>query len=303
MTKIKFFIFVFFLFIPEFVYSNDNLANFIIRDYSEGELPIVGNPDAKYTIVEFFDYRCGYCSKQANDLAKLLEEKNNVKIIYLEFPIFGGISDTVARVALSIWNSNPELYFDVHNKFMNLGPRMKKDNIIDTLNELKLNGELIFAEAEKDIDNKIILKNRSLAQSLNLRGTPALIINDNLSPGYIKYEKMQLYYNAADLVISVPSSDSSPKSVYEAMFCGKPVIISDLPWSYELLEELDCVLRVDVKNPVQLAQAIKSLIDDNELLQALSKNSLLLAHKFFDYDINMKKMEAIMLSTLDRINN
>ena len=48
MNKIKFFIFVFFLFIPEFVYSNDNLANFIIRDYSEGELPIVGNPDAKY---------------------------------------------------------------------------------------------------------------------------------------------------------------------------------------------------------------------------------------------------------------
>ena len=65
-NKIKFFIFVFFLFIPEFVYSNDNLANFIIRDYSEGELPIVGNPDAKYTIVEFFDYRCGYCSKQAS---------------------------------------------------------------------------------------------------------------------------------------------------------------------------------------------------------------------------------------------
>ena len=190
MKKINFFIFVFFLFIPEFVYSDDNLANFIIRDYNEGELPVVGNPDAKYTIVEFFDYRCGYCSKQANDLAKLLEEKNNVKIIYLEFPIFGGISDTVARVALSIWNSDPDLYFDIHNKFMNLGPRMKKDNIIDTLNELKLDGELIFAEAEKDIDNKIILKNRSLAQSLNLRGTPALIINDNLSPGYLKYENL-----------------------------------------------------------------------------------------------------------------
>ena len=71
----------------------------------------------------------------------------------MQFPIFGGISDTVARVALSIWNSDPDLYFDVHNKFMNLGPRMKKDNIIDTLNELKLDGELIFAEAEKDIDN------------------------------------------------------------------------------------------------------------------------------------------------------
>ena len=111
---------------------------------------------------------------------------------------------------------------------------------------------------------------------------------------------MQLYYNAADIVISVPSSDSSPKSVYEAMFCGKPVIISDLEWSYELLDEIDCVLRVDIKNPMQLTQALKSLIGDQELLETLSKNSLQLAHKFFDYDINMKKMEEIMLSTLDR---
>jgi protein-disulfide isomerase len=188
--KTKFFIFFIFLLIPELTYSDDNLANFIIRDYSQGELPIVGNPEAKYTIVEFFDYRCGYCSKQANDLAKLLEKKDNVKIVYLEFPIFGGISETVARAALSIWNSNPDLYFDIHNKFMNLGPRMKKDNIIDALNELGLNGELIFEEAEKDINNQIILKNRSLAQSLNLRGTPALIINDNLSPGYLKYENL-----------------------------------------------------------------------------------------------------------------
>ena len=190
MKKIKFFIFIFFLFIPEFVYSNDNLANFIIRNYNQGELPTVGNTEAEYTIVEFFDYRCGYCSKQANDLARILEEKDNIKIIYLEFPIFGGISDTAARIALSVWNTKPDLYFDIHNQFMNLGSRMKKDSIIDILNQYKLNGEIIFEEAEKNKDNEIIVKNRSLALSLNIRGTPALIINDNLSPGYLKYENL-----------------------------------------------------------------------------------------------------------------
>ena len=190
MKKIKFFIFIFFLFVPEFVYSNDNLANFIIRNYNQGELPTVGNTEAEYTIVEFFDYRCGYCSKQANDLARILEEKDNIKIIYLEFPIFGGISDTAARIALSVWNTKPDLYFDIHNQFMNLGSRMKKDSIIDILNQFKLNGEIIFEEAEKNKDNEIIVKNRSLALSLNIRGTPALIINDNLSPGYLKYENL-----------------------------------------------------------------------------------------------------------------
>ena len=68
--------------------------------------------------------------------------------------------------------------------------KVKVVNIIDILNKYELNGETIFAEAEKDIDNQIILKNRSLAQSLNIRGTPALIINDNLSPGYLKYENL-----------------------------------------------------------------------------------------------------------------
>ena len=190
MKKIKFFIFIFFLFVPEFVYSNDTLANFIIRNYNQGELPTVGNTEAEYTIVEFFDYRCGYCSKQANDLARILEEKDNIKIIYLEFPIFGGISDTAARIALSVWNTKPDLYFDIHNQFMNLGSRMKKDSIIDILNQFNLNGEIIFEEAEKNKDNEIIKKNRSLALSLNIRGTPALIINDNLSPGYLKYENL-----------------------------------------------------------------------------------------------------------------
>ena len=73
---------------------------------------------------------------------------------------------------------------------------------------------------------------------------------------YIEYKDMPLYYNASDLVISVPSSDSSPKSVYEAMFCGKPIIISDLGWSHELLSELECVCRVEVKNSDQLSSSV-----------------------------------------------
>lgn len=116
--------------------------------------------------------------------------------------------------------------------------------------------------------------------------------------GYIKYEDMQLYYNASDLVISVPSSDSSPKSVYEAMFCGKPIIISDLEWSHELLDELECVCRVDVRNADQLYNSVKRLISDPKFSGKISKNSLLLAHKYFDYEVNMKKMERIMLEVI-----
>ena len=116
--------------------------------------------------------------------------------------------------------------------------------------------------------------------------------------GYIKYEDMQLYYNASDLVISVPSSDSSPKSVYEAMFCGKPIIISDLEWSHELLDELECVCRVDIRNADQLYNSVKRLISDRKFSEKISKNSLHLAHKYFEYEVNMKKMERIMLDVI-----
>ena len=116
--------------------------------------------------------------------------------------------------------------------------------------------------------------------------------------GYIKYEDMQLYYNASDLVISVPSSDSSPKSVYEAMFCGKPVIISDLEWSHELLDELECVCRVDVRNADQLSNSISRLISDSRFSEKIIKNALQIAHKAFDYEVNMTKMEHIMLEII-----
>ena len=179
-------------FTSTYVHANEaeNLANFIIRNHDSQLLPVVGNVDAKVTIVEFFDYRCGYCSKQANDFQKLLLETDNAKIIYLEWPIFGGISETAARIALNIWKSNPNLYFEVHNEFMKLGTSIKENNIVNLLNSLNLNGQLIFDNAHKEKNNKIIDENNKLAQSLGLRGTPALIINDSIYPGYVKYETL-----------------------------------------------------------------------------------------------------------------
>ena len=128
-------------FTSTYVYANEaeNLANFIIRNHDSQLLPVVGNLEANITIVEFFDYRCGYCSKQANDFQKLLLETDNAKIIYLEWPIFGGISETAAKIALNIWKSNPNLYFEVHNEFMKLGTSIKESNIVNLLNNLNLN--------------------------------------------------------------------------------------------------------------------------------------------------------------------
>ena len=174
-----------------FAEDDQNLASFIIRNYDTAALPTVGSSEADYTIIEFFDYRCGYCSKQANDFQKLLNNTNNVKIIYMEWPIFGDISDTAAKIALIVWQRYPNLYFEVHNQFMQLGPKMKKVSLVDILNKNELNGEEIFQEAISQKSNDVIEENMKLAKSLGLRGTPASIVNDSIYPGYLQYKTLE----------------------------------------------------------------------------------------------------------------
>ena len=174
-----------------FAEDDQNLASFIVRNYDIAALPTVGNSEADYTIIEFFDYRCGYCSKQANDFQKLLDNSDNVKIIYMEWPIFGDISETAAKIALIVWQRNPNLYFEVHNQFMQLGPKMRKENIVDILNKIGLNGGAIFQEATSQKSNEVIEENFKLAKNLGLRGTPASIVNDSIYPGYLKYKTLE----------------------------------------------------------------------------------------------------------------
>lgn len=118
--------------------------------------------------------------------------------------------------------------------------------------------------------------------------------------GFLQYHEMAEHYNAADIVVSVPRSDSSPKSVYEAMFCRKPVVVSDLEWSHELLAGEDCVLRVKPGDAGDLAAALERLLDDRELRARLSANAYRKANEHFDYHANMRRMEDIMLAAVAR---
>ena len=62
---------------------------------------IVINPAGKVTVVEFFDYRCGYCKLAAPQVVKLIEQNPDVRFVFKQFPIFGEVSDTAAKVALT----------------------------------------------------------------------------------------------------------------------------------------------------------------------------------------------------------
>jgi len=121
--------------------------------------------------------------------------------------------------------------------------------------------------------------------------------------GRLNYHQMAQHYNAADIVVSLPSSDSSPKSVYEAMFCRKPVVVTDLDWSYELLSKKETILRVPVRDVGRTSHAISKLIDDEEFRNKISDTGCNEAKKYFSYKDNMKKMESIMLDCVHLVKS
>ena len=82
--------------------------------------------------------------------------------------------------------------------------------------------------------------------------------------GSVPAERMPDVYRAADVVVSIPSSDSSPRSVWEALACGGPVVVSDLPWAREELEHGRNALLAPLEAEV-VAEAIEQALDDDRL--------------------------------------
>lgn len=98
--------------------------------------------------------------------------------------------------------------------------------------------------------------------------------------GHVPYEQLPDYYRAASVCVSIPDSDSSPRSVWEAMACGCPCVLSDLPWVHELIEDGRHALVVDPE-PDAVAAAIRRLLTEPDLAERIASEAraLVLAHR------------------------
>ncbi len=111
--------------------------------------------------------------------------------------------------------------------------------------------------------------------------------------GYTPAAGMGDYYAAADVCVSVASSDSAPKSVLEAMACGTPVVTSDLPWVHEGITDGVQALLVPARDAPALAAATIRLLRDPALCTRLSHEGrqYILAHA--DYVTAMARMDGL----------
>jgi protein-disulfide isomerase len=153
------------------------------RDFS------IGSPDAPITIVEFFDYNCGYCKRAFPDIMKLTQKNPDVRVVFKEFPILGPASEQAARVALA--SKGDGKYFAIHQGLLNARGSVSGAALSSLIEKHGLNAdEIVTRGKNKDIDAHI-KEVRNLAQSLGVSGTPAFIIDNQLFSGALSYDDMQ----------------------------------------------------------------------------------------------------------------
>ena len=110
--------------------------------------------------------------------------------------------------------------------------------------------------------------------------------------GNVPYEQLPAYFRAADVCLSIPRSDSSPRSVWEAMACGCPCVLSDLPWTRELIEDDRHALLVSPE-PEATAASLERVLTDQGLADRLRVEGRALVERHHDRNVEMNRLSDL----------
>ena len=151
------------------------------RIHENPEDPVGGNPLGDVTIVEFFDYRCGFCKRVAPTVEEALAKDKGIRIVYKEFPILGTNSVLAAKAALA--SRVQGKYVAFHEALMAAKISYDEKSIMEVAAGLGLDTARLSKDMQSPQIQATIDRNRALARSLNIRGTPAFIVGEQLFPG------------------------------------------------------------------------------------------------------------------------
>jgi protein-disulfide isomerase len=145
--------------------------------------PAVGNPDGDVVVVEFFDYRCPYCKHVAKSLRETVEADGNIRLVMKEFPILGPDSVLAAHMALAA--ARQDKYEDLHFALMSVAGKLTKEAAFKVAEQVGLDMDQLRRDMEDPAIEQALQRNLALAQALQIKGTPAFIIGDQIVPGAI----------------------------------------------------------------------------------------------------------------------
>ncbi len=156
---------------------------------ADKNVAIAGNPNGTITMVEFFDFNCGYCKKAFEEIQKVIKDEKDVKIVLYDMPILGPDSLESSKWALAAKKQNK--YFEFHTALMNHQGGKDEATFKKLATDAGLDAEQLAKDKTAPEIEAEIKKHIETAQGLGIQGTPGFLINEKIFRGYIAYDVIQ----------------------------------------------------------------------------------------------------------------
>lgn len=157
----------------------DNRAALLSHEMS----PVSGNPDGDVTLVEFFDYACGYCKRSLAVMMNLLASDPQLRIVWKELPVLGPVSRTAARASMAA--ARQGRYLEFHEAVMGAREGLSEDAVIAIAEGIGLDVERLQRDMGDPAIETYLEETHQLARELGIEGTPAFLVGDTLVPGAV----------------------------------------------------------------------------------------------------------------------
>ncbi len=159
--------------------------------FNDGYSWVGGNPDGDLTLVEFMDYRCGYCRRAVPQVAELLSEDGNIRLIIKELPILGDASIMSSRFAIATKHvAGDDAYKQVHDALLEVGGEPTEVTLRRISDGLGLDSDAIIEAMNSEQVTNEINQTRELARRMNISGTPSFVLGTEMLRGFMTADQM-----------------------------------------------------------------------------------------------------------------
>jgi len=148
--------------------------------FHSAEDPVAGNPKGDVTVVEFFDYNCGFCKQTFDALWDAVKADGKVRLVLKELPILGPDSVFASRIALAARADNPAKYDDFHRALMKYRGRLDEKTVLKLASDQGYSAEKLKKDATGPEIDRQLQKVSDLAHALDIGGTPTFIVGDRI---------------------------------------------------------------------------------------------------------------------------
>lgn len=151
--------------------------------FEDPNSPVGGNPKGDVTLVEFFDYRCGYCKSVHDAVMRVVKDDGKIKLVYKDLPVLGPESLYAAKAALAAVKQKK--YSEFQDVLMRHKGAFNEESVMGLAKEIGLDADRLKKDMASEEVMKVLRTNIELAESLGIRGTPGFIMGDHIIPGAV----------------------------------------------------------------------------------------------------------------------